>query len=406
MELHPAQLGNHDGSSGPTRISLFVLAFLMQMASLSQLPFLQENVLAKVALSISEFAVLAMLIWHMRRAPKVGRWFGIVLLLVLLRFFYAWLIGYLRYGSTLAGALQEGRFGLLIVIAPVAFLLFNSMTVRKIGDIVIGLTCALIMADILVTWFFVRPGYFSIGGRGASRYVISVLPLILFTWTRMIISIRSDESLRYRDLAFLLVALLHIVLFSTSRTEAMLCGAMIGQWVYVRQPLLRWPLLAIVFGVFYFAYISIQPSADAQIAGRDYRAALAYSRDAFPFGIGLVPEAIQKVQLGTAGNFFASDYGPILLIYRYGIVGIGIGMAMLYLWIRFLIRTSSIPGTFIVAGGVLAYFMIVPLLDYGSMIGGLLLGALAAVMAAAPRPQDDAAMVLPNRRALAQVHMA
>lgn len=387
MTSRPIQIATDGHDLGPTRTWLFVLAFLMQAASLSQLPFLQENSLAKVGLSVTEFAVLAMLIWQTRRAPNLGRWFGIAVSLVVVRLVYAWLIGYLRYGSTLAGALQEGRFGILIVIAPVAFVFFRSMSVRKIGEMVLGLTAAVIVADMLITWFFVRTGYLSIGGRGGSRYVLSVIPLLLFIWVRMIVSIRSGEPLRYRDLGLLLVALLHIALFSTSRTEAILCGSVIGQWVYVRQPHLRWPMLAIVVGIVYFAYISIQLSGDAQIGGRDYRLALAYSRDAFPFGVGLVPEAIQKMQLGTAGNFFASDYGPILLIYRYGMVGIAIGIALLFMWLRFLLRTLTIPGTYVVAASVLFYFMIVPLLDYGSMIGGLLLGATAAVMAAAPQPR-------------------
>lgn len=406
MELRPAQLDTHERTFGPTPTWLFVLAALMQIASLSQLPLLQENVIAKVGLSISEFAVLAILLWQTRMVPKLGRWFGIILLLVVLRFVYAWLIGYVRYGSTLAGALQEGRFGLLITIAPVAFLLFRNMTVRNIGDMVLGLTGVLIIADILVTWFFVRTGYLSIGGRGSSRYVISVIPIVLFVWIRMIISIQSNEPLRYQELGSLSIAFLHIVLFSTSRSEAMLCGSIIGQWIYVRQPLLRWPLLAIVLGVIYFAYVSIQPSGDSQIAGRDYRAAIAYSRDAFPFGIGLVPEAIQKIQLGTAGNFFASDYGPILLVYRYGIVGVGIAIAMLYMWLRFFVKTMTIPGTYIVAAGIIAYFMIVPLLDYGSMIGGLLIGAILAVMASAPRAQGDTAELMPKRQSIARVNIA
>lgn len=389
----------------PTRTWLFALAFLMQTASLSQLPFLQENTLAKLGLSITEFSVLGLLIWLTRKVPGLGRWFGIAVLLVVVRFIYAWLIGYLRYDSTLAGALQEGRFGLLIVIAPVAFVFFRAMSVRKIDEMLLALTVALVIADLLATWFFVRTGYLSIGGRGASRYVISVIPLLLFTWIRMIVSIRSGEPLRYKDLGLLLIALLHIALFSTSRTEAILCGSIIGQWVYVRQPHLRWLLLAMVTGIVYFAFVSIQPSADAQIAGRDYRLALAYSRDAFPFGVGLVPEAIQKIQLGTAGNFFASDYGPILLIYRYGMVGIAIGVALLSMWLRFFLRTLSISGTYVVAAGILAYFMIVPLLDYGSMIGGLLLGATAAVMAASPQ-RDDVAAPAPDRRLVGLGHPA
>jgi hypothetical protein len=372
-----------DAAPLPARASLLVLAFLMQTASLSQLPFLQDNTIAKIGLSVSELCVLLLMLWQMRRSPNLGRWFGIATGLVVLRFFYAWTIGYLRYDITLSGALQEARFGVLIVIAPVAFVLFRTISVHKIGEILLGLVAALILADILVTWFFVRTGYISLGGRGASRYVISVIPMLLFVWVRMIIAIRSGEPLRYRDLGLLLFALAHVALYSTSRTEAILCCSFIGQWIYVRLPHLRWPLLAVVLGIAYISYTSIQPSGDAQIAGRDYRLALAYSRDAFPFGVGLVPEAIQKIQLGTAGNFFASDYGPILLIYRYGMVGIMIGVVILYMWLKFFFRILVIPGTYLVALGVLAYFLVVPLLDYGSMIGGILLGAAAAVMAAA-----------------------
>ena len=382
MPVRPKPIDWRENTLNPSKIWLFALALLIETASLSQLPLLQENAIAKVGLSIAEFTVLALMLWGTRRLANVGRWFGMVLLFVLIRFGYAWLIGYLRYGSTLAGSLQEGRFGLLIVITPVAYAFFRSLTMKKVGELALGLALAILFADILVTWFFVRTGYLSLGGRGANRYVISALPLIIAIWIRTIVLIKNGEELKYIDFGFLIFGLLHIGLFSTSRTEAIMCCAVIGQWLYYRFPHFRWPMATVAIGIIYLAYNMIQPSGDAQVAGRDYRLAMAYSRDAFPFGVGLVPEAIQKVQLGTAGNFFASDYGPILLIYRYGIVGICIGIALVGLWLRFAVKMLAISGGFIVAIGILSYFLIVPLLDYGSMIGGLLLGAMVAVMTA------------------------
>lgn len=383
----------------PSRLWLLVFAFLLQTASLSQLPFLQENATAKVGLLLTEIAVFAMLVWTMRSAPGLWRWVAIAAVFVLVRFGYAWLIGYLRYESSFLGALQEGRFGLLIMVAPAAFLFFRTMPVRKLGELAIGLAAMLIVADLLVTWFFVRTGYLSLADRGAARYLLSVLPLVIVVWIRIVVSIRSQDPPRAVDLALLLLCMLHIVLFTTSRTEAILCAAVIGQWCYVRTPNLRWPLLLVVCVAGYLAYQLVQPTANEQIAGRNYRLALAYSRDAFPFGVGLVPEALQKIQLGTAGNFFASDYGPILLVYRYGVVGIAIGVAVLLFWLRFFLQTLVIPGTFVIAGATLIYLMIVPLLDYGSLLGGMMLGAMAAVMAASPRPDGrPAPAALPGRR--------
>lgn len=382
MTVRPKSINRCEDSLNPSKIWLFALAFLVETASLSQLPLLQENAVAKIVLSFAEFTVLILMLWRTQRMANVGRWFGVVLLFVLVRFGYAWLIGYIRYGSTLAGSLQEGRFGLLIVIAPVAYAFFRSLTMKKVGELALGLALAILFADILVTWFFVRTGYLSLGGRGASRYVISALPLIIAIWIRTIVLIKNGDKLKYIDLGFLIFALLHIALFSTSRTEAIMCCAVIGQWLYYRLPHFRWPMAAVAIIILYLAYNMVQPAGDSQVAGRDYRLAVAYSRDAFPFGVGLVPEAIQKIQLGTAGNFFASDYGPILLIYRYGIVGIFIGVALLGLWLRFAAKMLAISGGFIVATGILAYFLIVPLLDYGSMIGGFLLGAMVAVMTA------------------------
>jgi hypothetical protein len=370
-----------------SRTWLVVFTCLLQTAALSQLPFLQENAAAKAALSVVELCVLAMLSWNLRKEPGLWRWLTIAVTFVVLRFLYAWLIGYLRYDSTLGGALQEGRFGLLIIIAPVAFVFFRASTGAHLARMALYLAAALVVADLLVTWFFVRTGYLSLAGRGATRYVLSVLPLVLVVWIRMMIAIRSGEAPSYRDLGMLVVAMLHIILFSTSRTEALVCASVMAQWIYVRAPHLRWPLLGAAAALAYVAILTIKPAGDTQIAGRDYRLALAYTRDAFPFGVGLVPEAVQKAQLGTAGTFFASDYGPILLVYRYGLVGIVIGFVVLSFWLRFLLRTLTLPGTFVVATAVLFYFMIVPLLDYGSLIGGFLLGAMAAVMAAVPRSE-------------------
>lgn len=387
------------GLDRQSRLWLIVFACLLQTASLSQLPFLQDNAAVKAGLLVVEGTVLAMLIWAMRDTPKLWRWFAIAAALVAIRFLYAWLIGYLRYDITLLGALQEGRFGLLIAITPVAFLFFRTTSVRRLGQLAFYVAGAIVVADLLVTWFFVRPGYLSIAGRGGSRYVLSVLPLVLLVWARIIVTVRSGFKPSYGDLGFLLFALIHVVLFSTSRTEALICGAVVGQWVYVRAPHLRWPLLGVVLALAYVLFISIKPAGDTPIAGRDYRLALTYSRDAFPFGVGLVPEAVQKAQLGTAGTFFASDYGPILLIYRYGLIGIFIGVAALAFWLRFLLRTATIPGTYIVAMAALLYFMIVPLFDYGSLIGGLLLGIMAAVTKAASSGANAAADVIETKHA-------
>lgn len=371
------------GLERQSRLWLIVFACLLQAASLAQLPFLQDNAAVKAGLLVVEFSVLVMLTWALRDSAKLRRWLSIAVVLVIIRFSYAWLIGFLRYDISIAGALQEGRFGMLIVIAPVAFTFFRTTNVKRLGQLSLYLAVAIVIADLLVTWFFVRPGYLLIAGRGSSRYVLSVLPMVLLVWVRMIVVIRSGLKPSYGDLGFLLFALVHIILFSTSRSEALICGAMIGQWIYIRAPHLRWLLLGAFLVVAYFLFTSIKPAGEAQVAGRDYYLAIAYSRDAFPFGVGLVPEAVQKAQLGTAGTFFASDYGIILLIYRYGLVGIFIGIAALTFWTRFLVRTIAIPGNFIVAMAVLLYLMIIPLFDYGSLVGGLLLGAMGAVISAA-----------------------
>lgn len=371
------------GMERQSRLWLIVFAFLLQTASLAQLPFLQDNAVVKAGLLVVEISVLVMLTWALRDAAKIWRWLSIAIGLVVIRFFYAWLIGFLRYDISISGALQEGRFGLLIAITPVAFTFFRTISIKRLGQLSLYLAVAVIVADLLVTWFFVRPGYLSIAGRGSNRYVLSIVPMVLLIWVRMIVTIRSGYKPDYRDLGFLVLALIHIVLFSTSRSEALISGAVVGQWIYVRAPHLRWPLLGIFVIIAYFFFTSIGSVGETQVAGRDYHLALAYSRDAFPFGVGLVPEAVQKAQLGTVGTFFASDYGPILLLYRYGIIGIFIAIAALVFLMRFLIRTASIPGAFIIGLAAVLYFMIVPFFDYGSLIGGLLLGAMAAVIAAA-----------------------
>ena len=372
------------GAAFPSRVRLTVLAFLMEAACLAQLPFLQDNTLAKAGLTLAEILVFLVMFWSVRNVPGLRRWVAIAVAFVFIRFCYAWLIGYLRYDSTLTGALQEGRFGFLIIIAPVAFAFFRYLTVKKLGELLFSLAVALVFADVLVTWFFVRTGYISLADRVAGRYVLSVIPLVFVIWLRLITAIRSGEKPPTSDMAILAVMALHIAIFSTSRSEAILCGAVLCQWIYVRLPNLRWPLLGVVAVAIFLFYVSLQPESGS-LAGRDYRLALIYARDAFPFGVGLVPEAVQKVQLGTAGNFFASDYGPILLVYRYGMVGITIGFCLLAFWLRFLARTLTIPGTFVVSAGILAYILIVPLLDYGSMNGGILLGSMAAVYGAAPQ---------------------
>lgn len=362
---------------------LSVLALFLSIACLSQLPFLHDNTVAKLGISAAEFIVFILMFWPLRAISKLSRWVAIAALFVLIRFAYAWLIGYLRYDSSLLGALQEGRFSLLIVIAPVAFVFFRTLTFQKLGTLLLFLTIMAIVADILVSLIFVRTGLITLIDRSSGRYVLSLVPLIFVAWIRIIIAIRAKDRPSNIDAAALLVAALHILLFSTSRSEAILCGAVLGQWVYHRAPNLRWPLLAFVLALVYISYVFLAGEQSSLIAGRNYRLALSYTRDAFPFGVGLVPEVIQKAQLGTAGNFFASDYGPILLIYRYGAVGVAIAASLLVFWVLFFIRSFAIPGTFLVSVGILGYMMIVPMLDYGSLNGGILLGAMTAVLQAA-----------------------
>lgn len=364
----------------PRPIELFLLAFFLCGAALQQFPQMDENAWIRPVVTLFEAASFAMLLYVTPKTPELRKWLPVAVVLVIARFAYGWVIANEQYQTDIIGALQEGRFGIFIISAPVAYVFMKNMTVASIDRFVKYYIVFMILLDLYIYVAYVSTGALRLADRASDRFVLSTVTPLLAMWVKGLILQRQGKQPGPRDYAILAIFMLHIGLLTTSRSETVLLCSILAQWIYARAPNLRWPLIAAMSVVVYFVADSLLAQGQ-QVAGRDYSLAVHYAREAFPFGVGFVPEAAQKAQLGRASNFFTSDYGPLVLIYRYGLLGMAIAAGLFGFWLRFAIRSLDIPGAFLLALATLLYLLIVPVLDYGSLNGGILLGTMAAVAA-------------------------
>lgn len=389
---HPREIARLDAMSAampvplaePQRAKLLgptLVALLICSASISRFPGIDDYAFVKVGITIAEFGVLGAMYQLRDRSVAIGRWFAFGVAFVILRFFYGWLIANLQYGVGIGESFQEGRFGIMIMIAPIGYAFYRRADILTLNRMILAYLAAVIVCDIAVYLLFVTTGQLLLAQRGGDRYVLSVLAPLTFIWIKMVINNRNGKAPDFSDAGAFVLILLHIFLFTTSRIEAIFSSAVLSQWLYIRYPTLRAVIIggaiASVVGLLYF-----QNLRGGEVAGRDYNLAFYYTRAAFPFGAGLISQSIQNSQLSTDSTFLVSDYGLLVLLYHYGIVGLVMALGLLGYWISFSVKTLTIPGNFFFAAAVLFYLGIVPILDYGSMNGGLVLGAMAAVAGA------------------------
>lgn len=378
-----------------------LIAALICGASISRFPGIDDLAFVKVGISLAEFGVLILMYAVVDRSLPVGRWLAIAVVFVVLRFGYGWLIAYLQYDIAVGESFQEARFGIAIMIAPVAYAFWWRVDIRTLNRMIFAYLVMALVIDFIVYLVFVRSGQLYLAQRGGDRYVLSVLAPLTFIWLKMVISNRAGKLPDISDAGAFLFILFHIFVFTTSRTEAILSTAVLVQWFYLRFPSLR----VLIFGVTVATTVVLsflQNLRGGEVAGRDFNLALYYIREAFPFGAGLISQSIQNSQLSTDSNFLVSDYGIMVLVYRYGVVGFMMAAGLFLFWLNFTIRASLVPGNYLFALAILFYLGIIPVLDYGSMNGGLVLGALAAVVAAItvrPAPTVVTSSASPNGRA-------
>ncbi|MDH4742989.1 hypothetical protein OMP43_03040 [Sphingomonas sp. CBMAI 2297] len=366
----------------PSRIGITLLAFFLTIASLQQFPQMGENSWIRPLVSVCEAATFCVLLWLTPKVPGLVRWTSYAAALVLVRFLYGWLIANLQYETDILGALQEARFGFFIVGAPAAYVFLRTASIETIDRLVRTYIVFMLLLDAYVTVAYVGSGALKLADRSFDRFVLSIVGPLVAMWVKGLVLQRQGREPGFADYAVLGVFMLHIGLLTTSRSETVLLGSILAQWIYARVPILRWPLVGAMVIVVYFVVGSIFQQGQ-QVAGRDYALAVHYAQEAFPFGVGFVPEAAQKAQLGRASNFFTSDYGPLVLIYRYGALGVVVAFGLIVFWLRFALKALYLPGTILVAFATLVYLAIVPVLDYGSLNGGIMLGAMAAVASVA-----------------------
>lgn len=368
-----------------------LLGVLLCLASIYQFPFIEEYRWLKYALHLFEGMCFFLLYQITRNIAASRRWTAVFIVAVIVRLLYGWLISYLQYQNDILGSFQEARFGLMIVCCPLVYYLFINASYRNLKQFCLWFFLTLAFVDLYVYVIYVQSGYLALGSRSASRFMLSVGAPIVILFGMLVISEMQGRKPGYLALGLILICAAHVVLITTSRVELLLTIGLLCFWSICWRPALQFPFF-VIGGLIFLKGILLALDGDlSNIAGRDYYRALRYAIDSFPFGMGLVPEAIQKMQLGRASNFYASDYGLILFAYRYGAAGILMALGLLGIWAFSFWKILRLPGAVFFLAAVLVNLLFIPVLDYGSLNGSFLLAGIFAVARAMSARKSSAA---------------
>lgn len=358
--------------SGDTPTGVVIaLAFALVAASIYRFPYLDQSEAFKIGIHGAEALSVLLLMLLIRKRGLAVVLLAIMGAVVALRFALGFLAANIGFEQSLVVSFQESRFGIMLAAAPLAYLLLKEATDGLLKRFVVSYLVILVALDVWLFSIFATENMLMLGLRTDSRFFCSIVTPLVTVAVLVLRQYQSGEIRVVFPLFASAVMLLHSALVTTSRMEILLVAGVLSATVCVRWPGIRWFLYLLVL-VALAGLAEVAFNGEKTVAGRDFELAMRLSLSALPFGFGLVIDPAAKLALGLPDDFFFSDYGVLLYILRYGVVGLLVSLMLYLLWLRFAFAMARIKGMVLLTGSMLIYLTFIPLLDYGSLNGGFL----------------------------------
>lgn len=368
-------------------IIIHLLSFVLVAASISRIPIFDQIEEVKIALFGAEALAVALLLTTLRHRSSPIAIMAILAMLILMRFMFGAFIANASFHQAFTASAQEARFGLMLVATPLAYYLFKNTSNITLKKFVTSYLIILATLDISLYTALASENLLVLGLRTDNRFVCSVLiPLVCVA----LVAIRNKGEENREAFAILasMVMVLHTYLVTTSRIEMALATGILGFSIQSRWPSSRWLQYAILLiGTTYF--VANLRVTETNIGGRDFPIAFEMVKNGLPWGHGSVTDITARNWLGLPEQFFFSDYGLLLYVMRYGLLGIAMVIMLMLLWLHFALASSRLNGWIFLTIPTLAYLTFIPLLDYGSLNGGFLLAFMLIVPAAIKQQKES-----------------
>lgn len=378
----PLQSGNGWATERGCQISRGApfLALVMIVAAISRIPLIEELESFKIAIFGAELLGLLTLFSIMRRKDHAAALLAVTFLVIVLRLVLGTMIATAISSQPIGMSLQEARFGLMLGALPLAYLYLRDASNRQLKRFLVAYLTLLITIDVAVFLVMRQEALLVLGARTEARFVISIVPAFVVT-ALLVIRQKAEGSCRL-GVAFpvAILMLAHAALVSTSRVEMLLSAGLVGFVLCARWPVLRWLIYLAVYGV--GLAIAVQTLFGGEgFAGRDFQTAIDLALRSGGHGLGFIRDSSARIVFGLPESFFLSDYGALLYILRYGLLGLVIVYGLFVVWLAFALQPVGVKGKTLLSGPILLYLAYIPSLDYGSLMGGLLLAFMLV-----PRP--------------------
>jgi len=352
----------------------------MMIAAISRIPLIEELESFKIAIFGAELLGLLTLLLIVRRKDHAVALLSVTFLVIALRLVLGTMTATVISAQPIGMSLQEARFGLMLGALPLAYLFLRDASNRQIKRFLVTYLTLLVAIDIAVFLIMREEALLVLGSRTEARFVISIVPP--FVVTALLVIRQKAEGCCRLDVALpvAILMLAHAALVSTSRVEMLLSAGLLGFVLCARWPVLRWLIYLAVCGVGLAIAVQTLLSNEG-FAGRDFQTAIDLALRSGGLGLGFIRDSSARIVFGLQESFFLSDYGVLLYILRYGLLGLIIVYGLFVVWLAFAFQPVGVKGKILLSGPILLYLAYIPLLDYGSLMGGLLLAFMLM-----PRP--------------------
>jgi hypothetical protein len=353
------------------------LPILFVISSISRFPYLDEikecRLLVFLALFLAVILIFFIVSWN--RISK--KYLLFTLGLVVFKLVYGIFVGNLLYEQPINNCIQEARYGLALIFLPIVSAFISFVPTKSLLKFVILTTGLIALLDCSIFYVFSGEPVLELGNRTDSRYLCSVLiPLFILACIFVRNLIYSDPLNLPLVLFLSMLMIFHSYFITTSRLESILSITFFFWLLITKWQSLRYLSYVLYSAFFLFILFSLPENLDfmsGEIAGRNFSFAFNVAYDALPFGFGFINDYSLDQIFNVPTNFYFSDYGLFLYVFRYGFIGLLIFIFLLGYWFRFFEKTRKYIGIFAFQMAILIYLFLVPVIDYIGLNGVFML---------------------------------
>ena len=345
---------------------ILLISFFISISSILRYPF-QDLFTAPLVLIFSSGILCLFFMFFLIKKELMKDTIIISLILFFVFFIktiYGFFVANFKIEQDLFGVLLEARFGFFTFLAPILYFFLQSIDKKNFSDLLVSTIFFIFLIDISYIIFFLDGSIFS--GRPEEwqlRFHLDILCLA-FLILIYIDRFNSDNSFKFISICLFLL-FLHSVLISTARMNSLF---ILGIFIYLINQ--KNKKLSIIFQLgfisctFLFAiYIVSQNLFEFQ--GRNWLEYLKIISNNIFLGVGIVRD-ISLNSYSTSSFIFQSDYGLLIFIYRYGLIGIILMILFLLLVFHIVV---TLPGNkqnsniflFLL---LVSQFLLVPFFEY------------------------------------------